>query len=116
MCDACDGVSRRRFLKVAGIGVLAASLMGCPPPPVANELPDPYEDQLEGEPAAGAMPGVVNPTNIVVPPPPPPQQSEYESITPRQAWTGAGADLSRGRPMGGVQRITIHHSGDGKPF
>ena len=35
---------------------------------------------------------------------------------PRHAWTNSPLAIHGWRPMDGVTRITVHHSGDGKPF
>lgn len=99
------------MLKGVMVG-MAGVLVGCPPAAEQRELPEPYEGSLEGE---GPVPPMASKT-IVLPPVTPPQKTEYGDIMPRRSWTGASADLARGRPMGGVQRITVHHSGDGKPF
>jgi len=58
----------------------------------------------------------IDPKKVVVPPPVPAQASEYGSIMPRAAWTAVPLALRKGVEMNGVSKITIHHSGDGKPF
>jgi hypothetical protein len=84
---------------------------GCPPPP-RTQLPDPYETDLEGEGPKAA----VNPQVVPLPPPTPPQQTPYGDIMPRRAWTGSPLAIPHWRLMDGVSRLTVHHSGDGKPF
>ena len=111
MCECCWGVSRRTVLKGAVVG-MAGMLIGCPPTPEQHDLPDPYENALEGE---GPEP-VMAPKTIVLPPVTPPQKTEYGDIMPRSAWTDSPLTINRWRPMDGVTRITVHHSGDGKPF
>lgn len=121
MCDQCDGITRRTVLKVAGGLALTGAMAACQTqqPVVEQELPDAYQDHLiqeqtEDEGGTGAV--TIDPRKIVVPPPQPAQKTEYGDIMPRSAWTHVPLELSNGRPMDGVERVTIHHSGDGKPF
>jgi hypothetical protein len=58
----------------------------------------------------------IDPNKVFVPSPVPPQATEYGSIMPRSAWTTSPLTLRDGTPMDGINKITIHHSGDGKPF
>jgi hypothetical protein len=71
------------------------------------------DQELEGE---GPKPAIKDTSVIVVPPPVPAKKTEYGDILPRHAWTAVAMEYGRGRLMNGVARITIHHSGDGKPF
>ena len=75
-----------------------------------------YEDHLKGDGAVKAGPVKVDVTKIVVPPAVPCSKSEFGEIMPRRSWTGMGLRLARGDAMDVLKRITIHHSGDGKPF
>jgi hypothetical protein len=113
MCDRCEKVSRRRLLKISVAGA-AAALAACQADPTVSDLPLPYDDHLVAE--RPGPPVRIDPRTIHVPPPVAPQRSDYGSILPRKAWTSASLTLANGRPMNGVERITIHHSGDGKPF
>lgn len=45
-----------------------------------------------------------------------PVQTEYGFIMPRAAWTDAPLRIERATTLLPVGEITIHHSGDGKPF
>src|SRR5665213_3878934 len=109
MCERCDGLSRRRFLK--GATLAAAALAGCEQEPVKITPVDPQE-KLEGE--GPKAPIVQDSRPIVVPPPVPARRTDYGDIMPRRAWTNVPMEYGRGRPMNGVDRITLHHSGDGK--
>ncbi len=111
MCDRCDGLSRRSFLK--GAALSAAALAGCEQRPQTTEHVDPQE-KLEGE--GSKTPIVQDARPIVVPPAVPPKRTDYGDILPRRAWTAVPMEYGRGRPMNGVDRITLHHSGDGTPF
>src|SRR3569623_772542 len=113
MCERCDGISRRKLLKLSAAGALAA-LAGCQTEQTVEELPLPYTDHLMAE--EPGPPVNIDPRTIKVPPPTPPQSSDYGKIIPRKAWTTSPLTLKNGRPMNGVERITIHHSGDGKAF
>ena len=113
MCDACDGFSRRTFLKAATALGAAGIVASCQTePPAAQTIPDVYDDHLSEE-SGGVK---IDPSKIKVPPPQPPQVTEYGEIMPRAAWTGVPLRLANGNPMDGVNKLTIHHSGDGKPF
>jgi hypothetical protein len=115
MCDHCHPLhspSRRDLLKAAALAS-AALLTACQPTSTATPLPLP-DEQLEGE--APKSPIITDTRPIIVPPPVPPKRTDYGDILPRRAWTAVPMEYGRGRPMNGVQRITIHHSGDGKPF
>src|SRR5690242_5810788 len=118
MCEHChpsDKPSRRTLLKISAASVAAALAAGCEEPKTVTDLPGPYEDHLVTK--FGEAPGpYINPSLIHVPPPQPPQRTEYGDIMPRSAWSHIALQNSRANPMNGVQRITIHHSGDGKPF
>ena len=115
MCDQCDSpepsLSRRELLHGAAL-LSAAFLTGCATQP-QNELPDPYEEQVNDE-----FGGVIriDPRKIVIPPPQPAQATDYGNIVPRSAWTTAPLQLRAGLPMGAINKLTIHHSGDGKMF
>jgi hypothetical protein len=112
MCDRCLGVTRRELLKLTAAGV-AVALAGCSADPAVSDLPDVYDDHLvEGRPG----PVRVDPRRIVVPPPTAAQRSEYGDIMPRSAWIRLPLQFKAGQPMDGVRRVTVHHSGDGKPF
>ena len=50
------------------------------------------------------------------PAPTPPQKPPTATSSPASAWTGSPAAIPNWRPMNGVSRLTVHHSGDGKPF
>jgi len=114
MCDQCDNssLSRRELLKLAG-AASALFLASCQDEPAVPILPDVvYEEHLvEG---AGAV--RIDPKLIKPPPPMPAQKSTYGDIMPRAAWTRTPLRLREGTPMDGIHKITIHHSGDGKPF
>ena len=118
MCEHCHQPSRREVLKGVALGLAGAALAGCPPEQPLNELPNAYEEHVPDE--SGIRPKINEPkideSKIVVPPPQPPQVSDYGSIMPRSAWTTAPLELRNGTPMGAVTKVTIHHSGDGKPF
>lgn len=109
MCNHCLP-SRRDLFKLTAL-TAAAALSGCTQTEL-TPLPDPYISNLEGE---GPKPPV-DTKQVPLPPPIPAQRSSYGDIMPRRAWTSASLDIPRWRPMNGVARITIHHSGDGKPF
>ena len=111
MCDHCLP-TRRQLLKLSALTAAALALPGCPPPP-KTELPDPYESSLEGE---GPTPTILTPKILPLPPPTPPQKTAYGDILPRRAWTSSPPTIPNWRPMNGVSRLTVHHSGDGKPF
>jgi hypothetical protein len=111
MCDTCDGLPRRTFLKTTAALGAAALLAACQTQPVQN-LPDVLDDPLS-EGTGGVK---IDPSKIKVPPPQPPQVTEYGDIMARSAWTSVPLRLANGTPMDGVTRITIHHSGDGKAF
>jgi len=115
MCQQCDDISRRRLLQLSAAAA-AAALAGCQTETASQELPLPYsyDDHIIAE--RPGPPVTIDPRTIHVPPPAPPQSSDYGQIIPRKSWTTSPLTLARGRPMDGVQRITIHHSGDGKPF
>jgi N-acetylmuramoyl-L-alanine amidase len=115
MCERCEGISRREVIKGAvGLGlagILGRILGGC-----ANqgnsELPDVVEDHLIED--VGAV--RIDPGKLETRPVVPAQRTEYGEVMPRAAWTRTPLQLSDGTPMDGVTRVTIHHSGDGKPF
>ena len=119
MCDHCEGSSRRAFLGAVGVAGIAA-LSGClapPPTGVVEHLPGPILDEVPH----GPIPSAINEKTIVVPPTPPqnqwiPTDTALGQILPRSAWTTASPDSRHMMPMNGVKLITIHHSGDGKPF
>jgi hypothetical protein len=114
MCDRCLAISRREILQTTTLVALGAIAAACRNGVVAD-LPDPlYEDHLVSE--TPGPPIHIDPKSITLPPPAPPQASEYGEIIPRKAWSHLPLMLAHGRPMEGVERITIHHSGDGKPF
>lgn len=113
MCESCSIFTRREVLKAAALGVAAAALAGCAGAGGAD-LPEAYQDHLVQENGGGRV--AIDRRKLVVPPAVPAQASEYGSIMPRSAWTTVPLALRNGTPMGGVNKITIHHSGDGKPF
>jgi N-acetylmuramoyl-L-alanine amidase/TAT (twin-arginine translocation) pathway signal sequence len=113
MCDHCHLISRRDLLKGATAAIAAAGLVSCASDQAVDQLPDPIHDHVEDE---FGPPVVIDRSRIVVPTAQPPQPSEYGFIMPRTAWTNSPLELRNGVPMDGVNRITIHHSGDGKPF
>jgi hypothetical protein len=104
--------SRRAWLKAAALGAAAAGLAACNPH-AENELPDVYQGDLVNE-SGGAV--RIDRSRIVAPPPVKPTPSDYGSIMPRAAWTTSPLQLRNPNRMDGVRKITIHHSGDGKPF
>ncbi|MGN6366700.1 MAG: peptidoglycan recognition protein family protein [Phycisphaerae bacterium] len=110
MCDRCLP-TRRELLKLSALTAAALGLAGCPPAP-RTELPNPYEADLEGE---GTRPTIETQV-LPLPPPTPPQKTVYGDIMPRRAWTGSPLAIPHWRLMDGVSRLTVHHSGDGKPF
>lgn len=94
---------------------MLGELAGCGEQAAVNELPEPlYSDHLVGEAGGGAV--RIDPSKIVVPPPVPPEKSQYGDIMPRAAWTRSPLALRDGIPIDGINKLTIHHSGDGKPF
>ncbi len=90
----------------------AAALVSCASDQAVDELPDPLHAPEVDE----FGPVTIDRSRIVVPPPTPPQASEYGFIMPRAAWTNSPLELRNGVPIDGVSKLTIHHSGDGKPF
>src|SRR5262249_21710631 len=78
----------------------------------SSELPDVYEDHL-GEGGARIQ---IDPRKIETLPVIPPARTEYGDIMPRAAWTRSPLKLAGASPMDGATRVTIHHSGDGKPI
>jgi hypothetical protein len=114
MCDQCLP-SRRQLLKLSALGAAAATIVpACQSTPAISDLPEVYEDHL----SAGNGPKAVSidPKSIVLPPPQPAQRSDYGDIMPRSAWSRYSLTLRDATPINGIKRITIHHSGDGKPF
>lgn len=117
MCDSCQhdsgrGFSRRDLLKAGALGA-AAFLASCQNPPQgADNIPDPLDDHLS-ENISGVK---IDESKIKIPPPQPPEKTEYGEIMPRAAWTNSSLRLANGIPMDGARLITIHHSGDRKPF
>jgi hypothetical protein len=117
MCDPCHHArevepSRRHLLKLLAAAATAA-IAGCQVAPT-SELPDAYKDHLVSESRGGPM--RIERNQIVIPPETKPTQTEFGSILPRSAWTSLPLTLRKGKSMDGVNKITIHHSGDGKPF
>jgi hypothetical protein len=113
MCEHCHEATRREVLKGAALGLAAAALAACGEPPPLNDLPNAYEEHVPDESGARVK---IDESKIVIPPPQPPQVSDYGSIMPRSAWTTSPLELRNATLMGGVTKLTIHHSGDGKPF
>ncbi len=116
MCDHCDSFTRRDLLKLAGLSA-ALAFTGCDTNPGITDLPEVYSDHLtqtRGDAESG--PVHIDPKKIVVPPPQPAQHSDYGDIMPRSAWTNTPLQLSNANLLNGVNRITLHHTGDGKPF
>jgi hypothetical protein len=116
MCEHCCNFSRRDVLKAgaAALGAAALGALGGCAEAERADLPDAYEDHLVQESGGGRV--KIDPKKLIVPPPLPAQASEYGSIMPRAAWTAMPLALRNGLEMNGVNKITIHHSGDGKPF
>ena len=113
MCQSCEGYSRREVLKGAALGLATAALAACSQTD-RGDLPDAYQDHLVQEYGRGRV--TIDRSKLVLPPPVPPQASEYGNIMPRSAWTTSPLTLRDGTAMNGVHKITLHHSGDGKPF
>jgi hypothetical protein len=111
MGERDKGMTRREILKVTALGA-AAALYGCEAKPT-DELPDVYQGDIVGEKQG---PVKIDRSKIVTPPPVPPTASDYGEIMPRRAWTSLPLQLRTAYVMDGVQKITIHHSGDGKAF
>ena len=119
MCEHCSNFSppsRRDVLKAgaAALGAAALGALGGCAEAGHTDLPDVYQDHIVQE--SGGARVKIDPKKVVVPPPVPAQASEYGSIMPRAAWTAVPLALRKGLEMNGVNKITIHHSGDGKPF
>src|SRR4051812_33510394 len=120
MCDHCHP-TRREILKLAAAS-LAATLAACQANPAndhaVSDLPDAflYDDHLKGEQGQKLAPVKIDPKTIVVPPPPPAERTDFGDIMPRRAWTRIPLELPSGDSIDGIKKITIHHSGDGKPF
>src|SRR5438067_13242421 len=116
MCEHCSNFSRRDVLKAgaAALGAAALGALGGCSAAEQADLPDVYQDHIVQE--SGGARVKIDPKRVVVPPPVPAQVSEYGSIMPRAAWTAVPLALRNGVEMNGVNKITIHHSGDGKPF
>ncbi len=103
---------RRREILVVGLGLLFSSSCGgshrvrpeaAPPAEPATEpLPPPPE----AEPPPAHAPATEEE--------PLPPVSILDRVMPRSAWTNASVDASRARPMNGVSRITVHHSGSNR--
>jgi hypothetical protein len=104
--------SRRAWLKAAALGAVAAAFPSCLPQP-GNDLPDVYQDDVVRE-SGGAV--RIDRTKIIVPPPVQPAATDYGNIMPRSAWTTSPLQLRNAIAMAGINRITLHHSGDGKAF
>jgi hypothetical protein len=113
MCRHCSSFSRREVLKLTALGLGAAALGACSDAD-RHDLPDVYQDHLVQESGAGKV--RIDSSKLFTTPSVPPQSSEYGSIMPRSAWTNSPLALRNGTSMNGVTKITIHHSGDGKPF
>ena len=113
MCEHCYEPSRRELLKGAVLGLAAAVMAGCPPETPLNELPNAYEEHVPDE--SGVRPKV-DESKIVVPATQRPQVSDYGAIMARSAWTTTPLALRGATAIGGVTKVTIHHSGDGKAF
>ncbi len=116
MCDSCDGLTRRNFLKTGITGAATAALLAAcqTQPETLTTLPDVYDDHLVQEQGGGAV--HIDRSRIRTLPPVPPQQTEYGYLMPRSAWTNSPLQVRGATPMDGVSQITIHHSGDRKPF
>jgi hypothetical protein len=106
-------ISTRTFLKKAAAALTALALGACANNDRAVDLPDPYHQHVIDE---FGPPVRIDKSRIVVQPPAPPQPSEYGFIMARSAWTSLPLQLKNGAAMDGINRITLHHSGDGKPF
>jgi hypothetical protein len=104
--------TRRDLLQTAALCLGAAALAACDVDP-NYDLPEVYRGDPVNE---SAGPVRIDRSRIVAPPPTPAQPSDYGSIMPRSAWTASPLQLRNATPMNGVAKITIHHSGDGKPF
>jgi hypothetical protein len=115
MCDHCHEPrpTRRQILKTAALSLAGAVLAACNSP-ATNELPDVYLQPVSDEFGGQVR---IDTTKIVIPSRQTPQPTnEYGSIMPRSAWTAAPLQLKNPNPMDGVNKLTIHHSGDGKVF
>jgi len=100
-------------MKGVGTGLLGALLASCTTEEPVHQLPDPYHDHVVDEFGPAIK---IDRSRIVVPPPAPPQATEYGFIMPRAGWTNTPLSNRQGVAMEGVAKITIHHSGDGKPY
>lgn len=106
-------IGTRSFLKTVAATLAAMALGACVNDVPTVDLPDPYHQQVVDE---FGPPVRIDKTRIVAQPPAPPQPSEYGFIMGRSAWTSMPLQLKNGTAMDGITRITLHHSGDGKPF
>jgi hypothetical protein len=101
---------RRREILVVGLGLLFSSSCGgsrrVRPEPAPPADPEPVAPPAEPEPLPPEAP--------LADEEPLPPVSILDRVMPRSAWTTATVDPSRARPMKGVGRITIHHSGSNR--
>ena len=104
---------RRRELLIVGLGLLLSSSCGGrrrvrPEPAFSPEPPPTPADPVAGPPPE-TPPLATEPED-----PPLAPVSILDRVMPRSAWTRMPVDSSLARPMNGVHRITIHHSGSNR--
>ena len=100
----------RRDMLLGGVGLVMA---GCAP-----ERPIPFSRPRPPWPKVKLRPSRTEPLVIAKPPPPPPPPSPQAATVPdvmawipRSHWAGGSPIGRRLRPMGRINRITVHHEG-----
>lgn len=110
-----DATCKGRWLGACVCFLCALMVAACESLAAVEQLPDlAYHDHLHGDRVV-----LIPERAIVTPPAAPPAtrlQGSAASIIPRSTWTRLPLKLADGVRMNGPQRITVHHSGDGKPF
>ncbi|HTV48618.1 MAG TPA: peptidoglycan recognition family protein [Phycisphaerae bacterium] len=126
-------LSRRGFLSALAGGAIYSALSGCGSPPQNNAPAASASDDVVNNLPEGFLPngwsygqigspdiGYAPPENFQLPsytpPPQPVAPGGPLGIIPRHGWTFAGPARSSIEPMGGVNLITFHHTGDPRPF
>lgn len=115
------GLSRRHFV-LAGLGAMVAgcvdstsSITSRPRPSWPSELSHPQPDTPVLLPRTPAHASAPAPTYAPAPTLPTPQPSAPTlaglNIVPRSSWTNVAPIRNRLNPLGGINRITVHHEG-----